>query len=109
MSGTASDHRCRNHLYAGSRERMVKHNIVVKGVTLSGAAQDKPVLLKMDDDDFPNAFLQDLSAMGKTPLSSTEVMPTLPAKPVTLFQPVTRVFHVALLQLSCEAPGYPRL
>jgi hypothetical protein len=89
---------------------MVKQKIVVQGVNLAGITQDKPVLLQMNDDDFPNAFLRDLGAIGQTaPLSSTAVMPTGTANPVTLFQPVTRVFHLALMQLSCEAPGFPRL
>ena len=42
---------------------MVKHDISVQGVDRKGTVQSKPVLLQMNDDDFPNAFLQDLSSM----------------------------------------------
>jgi hypothetical protein len=88
---------------------MVKHDICVKGVDLKGNAQTKPVLLQMNDDDFPTTFLRDLSAIGGTPLSSTVPLVTSPTSNVTLYQPVTRVLHLALVQLNCESPGYPRL
>ena len=88
---------------------MVKHDIGVQGVGLNGVPQNKPVLLQMNDDDFPNAFLRDLSAIGQPQLSSTQTLPTTPNIPVTLYQPVTRVAHLALVQLCCESPGLPRL
>jgi hypothetical protein len=88
---------------------MVSHDISVQGVGLSGATQAKPMLLQMNDDDFPNAFLRDLGAIGTAPLSSAQSLATSPTSPVTLFQPVTRVLHLALVQLACESPGYPRL
>jgi hypothetical protein len=104
---------------------MVKHDISVQGIGLNGVAHSKPVLLQMNDDDFPNAFLRDLSVMpppppptgtpngnaaaAAMPLSSTQALATSPNVPVTLYQPVTRVTHLALVQLSCESPGFPRL
>src|SRR5271170_1100482 len=101
------------HLHAGSRQRMVKHGIVVSGVQLAGGPPlNKPVVLQMNREDFPNAFLRDLSAIGKpgqTPLSSTQLVPASPSVPGTLYQPVARVIHVALVQLACESVSYPRL
>ncbi len=114
---------------------MVKHDISVQGVDLKGTVQSKPVLLQMNDDDFPNAFLQDLSSMpppapggiaesdpwainksfalanfiGRAQRSSAKALPAAPSTPVTLYQPVTRVVHLALVQLGCESPGYPRV
>lgn len=88
---------------------MVSHDICVQGVGLNGQTQTKPVILQMNDDDFPNAFLRDLGAMGSTPLSSAVSLATSPNSAVTVYQPVTRVLHLALVQLSCESPGYPRL
>jgi len=114
---------------------MVKHDISVQGVAFNGTVQSKPVLVQMNDDDFPDAFLQDLSSMplpatgiapsndlqlinrslaltnfiGRVQLSSARALPTAPSTPVTLYQPVTRVVHIALVQLACESPGYPRL
>ena len=85
------------------------HSVVVQGVDLSGTPQDKPALLMMNDGDFPKAFLRDLGAIGKPPLSSTTTLAIAPGSPATLFQPVARVFHLAVVQLSCESPGYPRL
>ena len=107
---------------------MVKHEISVQGVGLNGVPQTKPVLLQMNDDDFPKAFLRDLGAMPLPPslaphadpfarktamqpaqLSSTQVLLSAPSLPVTLYHPVTRVVHLAMVQLSCESPGYPRV
>ncbi len=44
---------------------MVRHDIVVSGVQLTGGPPlNKPVVLQMNREDFPNAFLRDLGAMG---------------------------------------------
>ena len=98
---------------------MVKHDVIVSGVNLSGATQSRPVLLQMNREDFPNAFLSDLAttpappasvrASGKFTLSSTQALTTAPSVATTLFQPVTRVVHLALVQLACESVGYPRV
>lgn len=99
---------------------MVKHDIVVNGVQLSGATSSKPVVLQMNREDFPTAFLHDLGAIpqpppsnqrakGQTPISSALTVTAAPSSPGTLYQPVARVVHVALVQLACESVGYPRL
>jgi hypothetical protein len=96
---------------------MVKHDISVMGVDISGNSAVKPVLLQMNDDDFPNAFLRDLSAMpppssslpAVPPLSSGRALPSAPNVVVTMYQPVTRVVHLAMVQLCCESPGHPRV
>jgi hypothetical protein len=108
---------------------MVTHDITVDGITLKGRVQPLPALLQMNDDDFPKAFLQDLRSMTQPPppvvaarphrplqqrildvnqLSSATVLPTAGTS-ITLYQPVSRVVHVVLVQLSCESPGYPRV
>jgi hypothetical protein len=92
---------------------MVKHDIVVSGVQLTGGPpQNKPVVLQMNREDFPNAFLRDLSVMstpGQKPLSSAQVVAASPSVPGTLLQPVTRVVHLAMVELACESVSYPRL
>lgn len=92
---------------------MVNHGIVVNGLPFGGVAgalaPAKPVVLQMNREDFPAAFLRDLSAIGKPPLSSTTVVPATAAVPGTLFQPVARVVHVAVVQLACESVTFPRL
>jgi hypothetical protein len=92
---------------------MVRHDIVVSGVQLTGGPPlNKPVVLQMNREDFPNAFLRDLSAMGtpgQTSLSSAQLVAAGASVPGTLYQPVSRVIHVAMAQLACESVGYPRL
>lgn len=88
---------------------MVSHSVVVRGVDLSGAAQLEPVLMQMNAEDFPGGFLRDLGAMGNPALSSTQSLLTGPATPVTLYSPVQRVVHLALLQLACDTVQFPRL
>ena len=88
---------------------MVMHDIVVSGVGLNGVAVSKPVLLQMNREDFPAALLRDLAALGQPPLSSAQPVVTAPSIPGTFYHPVTRVLHVALVQLACESVGSPRL
>ncbi len=83
--------------------------------------QTKPVLLQINDDEFPKGFLQELAAIpppttgaGTVALATTQQRRTMqlttnPAVATTLYQPVQRVTHLALVQLTCESVGYPRL
>jgi hypothetical protein len=88
---------------------MVRHIINVLGVGLSGVPESKPALLQVNDDEFPTAFLRDLGAIGKMPLSSMHVVTANSGAQPTLYQPVSRVVHLAVAQLSCGSPGMPRL
>jgi hypothetical protein len=88
---------------------MVSHAISVQGVNLNtGLSQTLPALLKVNNDDFPGRFLTDLSSLGTAPIV-TAALNTSPTSPVTLFQPVQRIVHLALLELTCATPGTPRL
>ncbi|HEY3706086.1 MAG TPA: hypothetical protein VGL22_13570, partial [Terracidiphilus sp.] len=99
---------------------MVAHTIDVNGLQLSGAIQDRPVVLQMHAEDFPKAFLRDLGAVPQpaptaqvtatpTLLSSAQTVASSDATPGTLYQPVARVFHVAVVQLTCESVASPRV
>jgi hypothetical protein len=106
---------------------MVKHDILVRGVDLTGTENKKPVLLQMNDDDFPARFMQDLSSPGKPPISSAAVVDgnRLPVPEAvfelgkrrhgiqpqyaTLYQPVQRILHVAMADLKCNTLMYPRV
>jgi hypothetical protein len=89
---------------------VVRHEVIVQGASLTGVPQSKPVLLQLNVEDFPARFLTDLATGGPTPGSSIEVLATSPpTPPVTLYQPVHRTLHVALLQLTCDTLNYPRL
>jgi hypothetical protein len=88
---------------------MVSHEIRVRGMSLSGVAQARPALLQMNAEDFPARFQTDLGALALTPGSSVATLATSPSVPVTLYQPVQRIVHVALLDLTCENVGFPRV
>lgn len=88
---------------------MVMHDVLVRGVDVSGAIHSRPVLLQMNAEDFPGGFLRDLGALGKPPQSSVHSLPTGPATPVTLYSPIQRVVHLATLQLACDTVRSPRL
>lgn len=88
---------------------MVGHDIRVQGIALTGMTQPQPAVLQMNSEDFPGRFLTDLAAMAPTPASSITTMTTSAVSPVTLFQPVQRILHIALLDLTCESIGFPRL
>ena len=80
----------RHDLHPGGGQRMVKHDILVRGVDMTGTEQKPPVLLQMNDDDFPGRFLKDLASPGQPPISSAKVV-----NGSTLFQPVQRILNVA--------------
>ncbi len=88
---------------------MVSHDVRVQGIALTGTVQARPALLQMNNEDFPARFLTDLSAMALTPGSSINTLATSAASSVTLYQPVQRIIHLALLDLTCDSVGYPRL
>ena len=84
---------------------MVKHDIVVKGVDISGTERKCPVVLQMRDDDFPSHYLQDLSSPGATQIS--KATPINSSQP--LLQPVQRMLQIAQVKLNCDTLGGPRL
>ena len=85
---------------------MVKNEILVHGVDLSGLEQKPPAILQMNDDDFPARFLQDLASPNSQPISSAEAADTA-TQP--LYQPVQRMLNVALVDLCCTGLGNPRI
>ena len=88
---------------------MVKHDVLVRGVDMQGTAHRVPVLLQMHDTDFPAHFLQDLAKPGQKPVSSATSVASSQASPATLFQPVQRMVHLAMVQLNCNTLAFPRL
>jgi hypothetical protein len=88
---------------------MVSHDIRVQGIALNGTLQPRPAILQMNNEDFPARFLTDLAALAPTPGSSIEMVATSPDSSPTLYQPVQRMVNLALLDLTCESVGFPRL
>jgi hypothetical protein len=92
---------------------MVTHEIAVNGANLQGSVPGaSPMLLQMNQEDFPARFLSDLAA-APTPLAQLSTAKPVPGgaigQPAVLFQPVQRIVHLAMLQLACNVPGQPRL
>jgi hypothetical protein len=88
---------------------MVSHEIRVQGIALNGVTQPRPALLQMNNEDFPARFFTDLSSLSATPGSTITTMATSAGSPVILYQPVQRIVHLTLLDLSCESAGFPRV
>jgi hypothetical protein len=80
------------------------NDFLVRGVDMKGAEHKRPVILQMNDDDFPGRFLQDLASPDQTPISSTTVV-----NGSKLFQPVQRMLHLAMVKLNCNSLNYPRI
>ena len=85
---------------------MVGHEISVQGVDLGGLQHKRPVILQMNDDDFPARFLQDLASQEQPKISNAVV---LNAQPLMLYQPVQRMLNVAMVDLNCDSLCSPRL
>ena len=88
---------------------MVAHGITAQGVDLKGNTGTAPVLLQLNSEDFQVRFLQDVLTQSLPasvpPISSAAVVDF--TKP--LYQPVQRILHIAMAQLSCNTVGNPRL
>ncbi len=81
-----------------------RHDVLLRGVQLPGVSADaRPLILKRTDQSFIPAILDDLRA-GESGL--TQIGTTIARKPrslpaLKLYQPVHRIFYVALLEVSC--------
>ena len=94
---------------------MVAHAISLTGADLESSVKPKrPVIVQMNDDDFPARFLQTLAVKGTLPGTTITQLTTNSDAPLThpvmkLLQPVQRMLNVALIQLNCNIPGMPRV
>ncbi|MGB8885978.1 MAG: hypothetical protein WCC87_04600 [Candidatus Korobacteraceae bacterium] len=89
---------------------MVKHHdVLVQGVDVQGTPQPAPVLLRMNDTDFPAHFLKALAAPGQNLFPSIQTVESSEATPATLYQPVQRIVHLAMVELNCNTLGTPPL
>jgi len=88
---------------------MVEHVAVIRGVGLEGRLQTRPALVSMHDTDFPERFFGDLGRAAQDRVSSAEATGRSRDGTIHLLQPVQRRIQVAMINLACEAVGYPRL
>lgn len=87
---------------------MVTHDIILRGLDLDGRGPE-PTILRRVDQAFIPAILQTLRRDdGLTQLAASHMQRPVGAAPLKLFQPVHRVFHVAVCELICDTFGEPR-
>ncbi|PYU42065.1 MAG: hypothetical protein DMG54_17400 [Acidobacteria bacterium] len=91
---------------------MVTEHAIVRGLVLDGnrspVAMTQPVIIARTDKQFIPGLLQDLSNSPAT-LSSSLAQTRDSSGVLKLFQPVHRVFQIAVLQMDCDSFGAPRL
>ncbi len=85
------------------------HEVALDGAW-SVAADSAPALLQRTDEDFIDALLEELQSDAFANLTRTH-RPTLTGDDglLRLYQPVHRVFNLALLEAHCTGFGHPRL
>jgi hypothetical protein len=88
---------------------MVAHPTLLRGAGTT-ARTGGPVILKRLDPTFVDALLDELGDHGGlTSALATRSRPQNSNGALTLYQPIHRVFHVALLEVACDRVGQPRL
>jgi hypothetical protein len=85
---------------------MVAHATYLRGLGGDGAA---PLLLKRSDEDFVDGVLRELRDPALAALLATRANDRDNRRTLRLFQPVHRVYHLALFEAACAMPGAPRL
>ncbi|MEP7306030.1 MAG: hypothetical protein ABJA98_10980 [Acidobacteriota bacterium] len=88
---------------------MVTHPILVRGIGLDRQLAARPTLLRMRDTDFPARFFADLGRDPASRLSTAALVGPGPDGVLHLLQPVQRSLQVAMIDLSCDTVGGPRL
>jgi len=93
---------------------MVNHNITLQGFSFTSqnslASKAPPTILARTDQEFIPAILNELkSEQGRNLLKNTVNKTADENNIAKLFQPVHRTFHIALFELFCEEPGFPRV
>jgi len=88
---------------------MVTHRVLVRGIGLERQLQQRPVLLGMQDTDFPERFFADLGRAAADRVSTLKAVARSADGYMHLLQPVQRRVQAALVDLACDAVGEPRL
>ena len=87
-----------------------EHTTLLRGAAFLGGARG-PAILQRTDEDPVGVLLEKLAdPAGRGELAASLAARHSPADGLLeLFQPVHRTWHLALLEIACEAPGLPRL
>jgi hypothetical protein len=84
--------------------------VKLRGLTLADGSSPGPLIIKRTEQEFIDALLNQLASKdGLTRLTRNRVNPSIKGKPVRLYQPVHRVFNIAMLEIVCDRFGQPRL
>lgn len=87
---------------------MVNHPVILRGFGAS-TASGGPLILRRTDASFVDGTMRDASDPAQTALLATRAMDTDSSGTLKLFQPVHRIYHLALFEAVCDQPGAPRL
>ena len=87
-----------------------QHHVVLRGAWPRGSSSTGPTLLERKDEDFIAALLEELQSANPAQTVAAQ-RPVAPSngKALRLFQPVHRVFNLALVEAHCDTFGAPRL
>lgn len=84
-----------------------KHAVLIRGIGLERQLSQRPVLLGMRDQDFPERFFADLGRPSGRLSTAKPVDST--GGVLHLLQPVQRTVQVAMIDVACDTVGQPRL
>jgi hypothetical protein len=89
---------------------VAEHPVMLRGAGFLKAGAP-PAILERTDEDFVDAILAQLpTEQGRLAVAATLMRPPAGSSAaLKLFRPVHRTFHVALVDLSCDVVGQPRL
>lgn len=91
---------------------MVAHAIQLTngGLTTNVSTRFQPSILQLTDQDFVTRFLKELEQESGLKQLKKKIANTRNKNHVLrLYQPVHRIFHLALIDVNCSQPGEPRL
>lgn len=94
---------------------MVGHEALLRGLDFgakdgSPVFERRPTIYERTEDEFIPSLMEDLKTeKGRKGLSGKHVHPGAWGEAPKLFQPVHQAFNVALVDISCDVFGYPRL
>lgn len=84
---------------------MVSHPALLRGFSVGHG----PLIVKRTDDDFIEGVLRDVKEPALVSLLASRAVDADEAGTLKLFQPVHRIYHLALFEVVCDRPGQPRL
>lgn len=94
---------------------MVDHEALLRGLDFnakdgSPIFERCPTIFERTEDEFIHALMEDLqSEQGRKDLADRHIQPSKQGEDPKLFQPVHQAFNLALVDLSCDVFGHPRL